>query len=308
MAADGSLAGHLRHGSNCNLPFPTLGGEVFWEDLLVCHGWRVQRHLLLGNCRILDGSNLRHAWGSLSYLEELLLGHPPSRLSNYFVAGNCFHHYPAVGDSVAWGQVFLLHGLFNRAHNMSFLARQLSIASLGAHNYDYPTCGDSIAGHGQTFLRQWRRQIATLPSDSDLFFLTHSLGGIVLRVAMSQMSAEECGRIKAIVMLAPPNRGSHWPDILTATLPLTEFLAKPLADLRTDASSAVNQIPLPPIMPPLGIIRARGDKKVTNEQTELRGVQCEYITIAGAHWQLPMSDQAANLAMAFFRAKKFAPA
>src|SRR5690349_19119287 len=43
---------------------PTLGGRQFWADELFFHEWHIQRNSLTGHCRLLDGANMRHAWGS----------------------------------------------------------------------------------------------------------------------------------------------------------------------------------------------------------------------------------------------------
>jgi len=47
-----------------NVKAPTLGGAVWWADLVVVDGWRVQKNVLLKNCRLLDPLNVRRAWGS----------------------------------------------------------------------------------------------------------------------------------------------------------------------------------------------------------------------------------------------------
>ena len=49
-----------------NLKTPTLGGAVFWEDLVSSDGWRVQKNKVFGNCRIIDPENVRVAWGGES--------------------------------------------------------------------------------------------------------------------------------------------------------------------------------------------------------------------------------------------------
>ena len=47
-----------------NLPFPTNGGKVFWEDL-ECRGeYTLQRNLFDGHCRIINEENIRVAWGN----------------------------------------------------------------------------------------------------------------------------------------------------------------------------------------------------------------------------------------------------
>src|SRR5688572_29916526 len=46
-----------------NLEAPTLGGKQVWGDIHVFHDWRVQRNSLTGHCRLLDGHDVRLAWG-----------------------------------------------------------------------------------------------------------------------------------------------------------------------------------------------------------------------------------------------------
>lgn len=46
-----------------NITTKTMGGKVFWNDLAECKGWRIQKNTMLGNCRILNPSNERMAWG-----------------------------------------------------------------------------------------------------------------------------------------------------------------------------------------------------------------------------------------------------
>lgn len=53
-----------------NAAVPTLGGHVFWTDLAIVQGWRVQRNAVFGNCRILDPAGRRKAWGSETAILE----------------------------------------------------------------------------------------------------------------------------------------------------------------------------------------------------------------------------------------------
>lgn len=54
-----------------NITFPTLGGYVFWIDLLKVNGWRLQRNEFTGHCRVLDPDNCRRAWGGEKAVTEL---------------------------------------------------------------------------------------------------------------------------------------------------------------------------------------------------------------------------------------------
>jgi hypothetical protein len=46
-----------------NINFPTMGGQVFWNNLAEANGWRVQKNNITGHCRILDSDDVRRAWG-----------------------------------------------------------------------------------------------------------------------------------------------------------------------------------------------------------------------------------------------------
>lgn len=46
-----------------NIPFPTAGGKVFWEELEHIGCYALQRNLFTQLCRILDENNIRVAWG-----------------------------------------------------------------------------------------------------------------------------------------------------------------------------------------------------------------------------------------------------
>lgn len=47
-----------------NIPFPTLGGKVFWETLKRKNGWKLQENKVTGHYRVLSPANIRWAWGS----------------------------------------------------------------------------------------------------------------------------------------------------------------------------------------------------------------------------------------------------
>jgi hypothetical protein len=54
-----------------NIEFPTLGGHVFWTDLVCVNGWRLQRNNVFGNCRILDPDDIRKAWGGQDAMVQI---------------------------------------------------------------------------------------------------------------------------------------------------------------------------------------------------------------------------------------------
>ena len=57
-----------------NIPFPTMGGIWFWEDLVIDKktGWRLQQHTITKHVRILDDQDVRRAWGSLEGMLKII--------------------------------------------------------------------------------------------------------------------------------------------------------------------------------------------------------------------------------------------
>lgn len=55
-----------------NWEMPTMGGKIFWSTFPnSIDGWNIQRHSVLGYCRILDPKNVRRAYGSESSIKFL---------------------------------------------------------------------------------------------------------------------------------------------------------------------------------------------------------------------------------------------
>lgn len=71
LAMSDKLGKAINELSLPNIPTGTMGGHVWWKDLASCQGWRLQKHIIWGNCRILDPNNVRRAWGGEKALMNL---------------------------------------------------------------------------------------------------------------------------------------------------------------------------------------------------------------------------------------------
>ena len=302
LAQSGELSQRLKANATFNVSCWTMGGRLCW-DTVEANGWKLQFNIFSGWWRILDSENTRVARGtSLEQLRNLLEDRPTSLFPNYADDGYRFSHF---APKVKTGRtVVLIHGWGVRAISMQDLARRLALEGYDVYNYDYPTSKKEIASHVELFLSKFRELAGNLPADEKLYVLTHSMGGILLRGALAQMTDEECRRITAIVMLGPPNRGSRlaYPGKLAPV----RWFNPSLGDMAPDDDSYVMNIPAPAWLPPVGIIAGKYDGKVSIEASHLPdGMPHHHVVVPCTHPGLRKPDNVIRHVLDFFEKRQF---
>ena len=185
--------------------------------------------------------------------------------------------------------VVLLHGLGRLSNSMSELETKLAPAGYSVSNIKYPSRSYPI---DVLALDAIGRGLAQCRSEGpgEIHFITHSLGGILLRYYLLENTISELGRV---VMLGPPNQGSEIVDGLL-TLPGFGFIGGPAGvALGTGEGSIIDR--LGPVEFDLGIIAGStninpleflfiagpSDSIVSIESTKVRGMN--------AHMVLPVT-------------------
>jgi pimeloyl-ACP methyl ester carboxylesterase len=192
--------------------------------------------------------------------------------------------------------VYLLHGFGARRLIMTRLARFLRRQDYEIRNWGYNTLRRTIGSHAGDLLEEVQR-VADSGEFSRIHFVAHSLGSIVVRHAFCQKRPSIVGRV---VMLAPPNGGSHFARAGSAVF---GRLCPVLRELSSHADSYVNRLGEPHQVE-IGVIAASDDWVVRRRNTHLASEQ-DHIVVRGDHVRLPLLRVCAQQTLSFIETGSF---
>lgn len=206
--------------------------------------------------------------------------------------------------------VVLLHGLARTPSSMSTLERALSKEGFLPVNDGYPSREHTIELLAELAIKP---ALAKCPKEMTVNFVTHSLGGILVRQYLSEHTVSNLGRV---VMLGPPNKGSEVVDKLgnipgfhyingdagmqlgTGNLSIPNTLGKANFDLGIIAGSwSVNWI-LSSLIP------SSDDGKVSIENTKLDGMN-DHIVMPVTHPFMMKNKKVITQVIGYLRTGRF---
>lgn len=290
------------------IPMPTMGGKQFWADELFFHQWHIQRNVLDNHYRLLDGDDLRHAWGTYDECHAAL-----ERIKRE-------QNLPCMSGKA----VIVLHGLVRSRSSMESLCHYLhKQGGYEVFNVGYPSTRTDIAEHA----RALRHILQNLDGVEEINFVAHSMGNIVLRHYLGDLARQEPWKQSAnaqaaerratshfhrFVMLGPPNQGAYLAEKFADNIVFKEIMGEAGQELGRDWSDLQKRLATPPFE--FGIIaggkgNAKGfnpmltgdnDGTVTVESTKLDGAR-DFLVVPVMHSFLMDNEKAQEYVLRFLQ-------
>jgi pimeloyl-ACP methyl ester carboxylesterase len=208
--------------------------------------------------------------------------------------------------------VVLLHGLGRSDRSMQSLGNRLAGYGYTVVNLGYPSTEHSIEYLAAEHLGPALAECCA-GSAGRIHFVTHSMGGIVLRYYLEDHEVAGLGRV---VMLSPPNQGSELADWIAESELLRRIMGPSAEQLGTDSASVPQQ--LGPVDFEVGVITGdrtlnplfsrmipgADDGKVSVERAKVEGM-ADFLVVPHTHTYIMLADDVVYQTVYFLRYGEF---
>ena len=221
---------------------------------------------------------------------------------------------PAVApDSPTREAVVVLHGVGINARLTARLAKFIAAAGYEVHNLDYPSKTVPLAELGPRWLAAKLAALG-LERAPRLHFVTHSMGGLIVRGYLAAHRPANLGRVVTIV---PPHHGSVVSDKLRRLPIIWQIIGRNLGALGTGPDAYWRTLPQradfelgviagSSALNPLGwfFLERPHDGTVAERSTRLDGMT-DHILLSSNHTLILFRRRTAAQAIAFLRTGRF---
>lgn len=209
--------------------------------------------------------------------------------------------------------VILLHGLLRTSSSMEEMQEALEEAGYFVVNESYPSRDFPIEELAPMAIDPAVSQCVAAGSGEQINFVTHSLGGILIRYYMEHYELPTIGRV---VMLGPPNQGSVAADRMR-NLPGYELLNGPVGGQLGKGEDSVPLSLAPPdfefaviagnrTIDPItsAVLPNPDDGKVSVADTQLEGM-ADFALVRVSHAYIMKDDEVIELVLRFLQHGRF---
>ncbi len=208
--------------------------------------------------------------------------------------------------------VILLHGLARSSRSFSVMETALNEAGYHVVNVNYPSRKQTIERLAENYVTKAIEE-CRLVQPKRIHFVTHSMGGILVRYYLANHSLDNLGHV---VMLSPPNQGSEVVDKLAGFPGFYAFNGPAGQQLGTSAKSLPNK--LGPVDYSVGVITGNrsinlmlsrfipgdDDGKVSVERAKVAGMS-DYLIVPHTHPMIMSSKDVIFQTINYLRNGKF---
>lgn len=206
--------------------------------------------------------------------------------------------------------VFLLHGLGRTANSLLLMELRLRDAGYDVVNESYPSTKSTLE---ELIEQEPPRLLALRPSARRVHFVTHSMGGIIMRGYLGRHTIPNLGRV---VMMGTPNKGSalidemgKWPGFDRIVSPAgkaigatADSIPNTIRDGDAEFGVIAGRVSLNPLLS--SMIEGENDGKVSVESTRFAAMK-DHIVLPVSHTFMMNDREVANQTIRFIETGAF---